>query len=80
MELVITRTGEIRCIYGEAIALSELGPLRISRASHVEPDSAGNWWADLRPVGGPLLGPHPCRSLALVAELGWLHKHWLVQG
>jgi len=44
----------------------------IRRASYVEPDDHGQWWADLHPVGGPCLGPFPRRSAALAAELRWL--------
>ena len=50
----------------------------IARASHVEPDPDGRWQADLRPVGGPVLGPFDRRSEALAAELAWLEAHWLV--
>ena len=79
MELVITPTGELRCVYSEALDLSALGKLSIRRASHVEPDSAGQWWADLRPVAGPVIGPFPIRSQALEAEAVWLRDHWLLR-
>ena len=52
-----------------------LGKLQITRASHVEPDSDGNWWADMGPVGGPVLGPFGTRGEALQAERGWLLGH-----
>ena len=55
---------------------SVFGDLAIRRASHVEPDAAGRWWADLAPVGGPRLGPFDRRSEALAAELRWLERHW----
>ena len=44
-----------RCVYDEAIDLSQLGELTIRRASHVEPDDQGLWWADLarREWAGP---------------------------
>ena len=46
-----------------------LGTARKSRrASHVEPDADGRWWADLSPVAGPRLGPFEVRSAALDAE------------
>jgi hypothetical protein len=38
----------------------------------VEPDSDGNWWADMGPVEGPVLGPFGTRGEALAAERGWL--------
>jgi hypothetical protein len=44
----------------------------IRRASHVEADKAGRWFADLSPVAGPVLGPFDRRSEALAAEHEWL--------
>lgn len=72
MELVVGVDGVARCIYDEALDLREIGRLQITRASHVEPDAEGNWWADMRPVDGPVLGPYGSRSEALGAERGWL--------
>ncbi len=72
MELVIAPGGMVRCIYGEDVDLAALGAVEIRRASHVEPDAAGEWWADLAPVGGPKLGPFARRSEALDAEVAWL--------
>ena len=65
----------MRCIYDEALDLREIGKLQITRASHVEPDEEGNWWADMGPVDGPVLGPYGSRSDALQAERGWLAGH-----
>jgi hypothetical protein len=53
-------------------SLRALGKLLITRASHVEPDADGNWWADMGPVEGPVLGPCASRSEALQAEREWL--------
>jgi len=72
MELVVAVDGGVRCIYDETLDLRALGKLQITRASHVEPDLDGNWWADMGPVGGPLLGPYGSRSEALGAERVWL--------
>ena len=72
MELVVDAGGNIRCIYGEALDLREIGKLQITRASHVEPDSDGFWWADMWFLDGPLLGPYGNRTEALGAERGWL--------
>lgn len=80
MHLVISPAGRLRAIYDEAIDLVALGAMEVRRASHVEPDGAGQWWADLRPVDGPVLGPFPRRSSALAAEVSWLDRHWLVEG
>ena len=77
MELVVDAQGVVRCVYSEELDLSALGPLAIRRASHVEPDADGNWWADLAPVNGPKLGPFWRRSEALDAERTWLETHWL---
>jgi hypothetical protein len=75
--MVIDATGRARCLYGEAIDLAALGELTIRRASHVEPDGEGRWWADLSPVDGPSLGPFTLRSQALNAERVWLEAHRL---
>ena len=80
MELVVDAGGDVRCVYGEELDLRELGRLQITRASHVEPDMDGFWWADMGPSGGQVLGPFRNRTEALVAERGWLaaaesHRH-----
>jgi hypothetical protein len=72
MQLVVDAGGSVRCIYDEALDLREIGKLQITRASHVEPDAEGSWWADMGPVDGPVLGPFTSRSEALGAERGWL--------
>jgi len=78
MQLIIDTAGTIRCIYGEEIDLTVLGQVSVRRASSVEPDEHGLWWADLSPVSGPVLGPSNCRSQALAAEVRWLGDHWLI--
>jgi len=78
MDLVIDSQGTVRCLYGETIDLQVLGQPHIRRASHVEPDEQGQWWADLAPVSGPHLGPFAQRSQALQAEQEWLNRHWLM--
>ena len=80
MELVVDVGGGVKCIYDETLDLRELGRLTITRASHVEPDTEGNWSADMGPSGGPVLGTYGSRSEALAAERGWLaaadtHSH-----
>ena len=72
IELVVGVDGMARCIYDEAVELREIGKLQITRASHVEPDAEGFWWADMGPVDGPVLGPYGSRSEALGAEREWL--------
>jgi hypothetical protein len=77
MQLIVLSTGEIRCLYEEVIDLAALGRPAITRASHVEPDADGQWWADLSPVDGPSLGPYRQRTDALGAEHTWLEANWL---
>ena len=77
MDMIISPAGEVRCVYDEAIDLHVFGPPLIQRASHVEPDADGRWFADLSPVHGPILGPFEQRTQALSAEREWLDTHWL---
>jgi hypothetical protein len=77
MEIVIDPCGTAMCIYCEDIDLAQLGEVDVSRASWVEPDDHGQWWADLSPVNGPTLGPFHRRSAALDAEVQWLRSNVL---
>lgn len=77
MVLLIDRQGQVHCLYCELVDLTALGLLTIRRASHVEPDPIGNWWADLAPLQGPKLGPFVRRSEALTAEQRWIELHAL---
>jgi hypothetical protein len=79
MRLVVKPNGTGRAVYTEAVELTALGRLSIARASSVEPDKIGEWWADLGRVGGPRLGPFARRSEALHAEVAWLETHWLTR-
>ena len=79
MQLVVQSGGTVHCLYGKELDLPQLGSLAIARGSHVEPDSSGQWTADMSPVHGPVLGPFPSRSDALTAERQWLETHWLTQ-
>lgn len=36
-----------------------------------------NWWADMLPVNGPVLGPFCTREIALKHEAAWLEQHGL---
>ncbi len=80
VQLIIEPGGAVHAIYSEVINLAALGSPAISRASHVEPDPHGRWWADLSPLDGPTLGPFDCRSQALAVEQEWLEIHWLDRG
>lgn len=77
MQLIITPQGTIRCLYTDELELSRLGPVELTRASHVEPTQDGLWTVDLAPVRGPVLGPYRWRRQALAAEVEWLQRHWL---
>jgi hypothetical protein len=79
MELLVDAGGDVRCIYDEALDLREIGKLQITRASHVEPDAEGYWWADTGPSGGPMLGPFRSRTEALHAEREWLAGTYIRQ-
>jgi hypothetical protein len=77
MQLIIDPAGTLRYVYDETVDLRALGQVHIVRGSHVEPDDRGQWFADLSPVLGPILGPFFLRSEALVAERRWLDDYWL---
>jgi hypothetical protein len=79
IELMIHPTGHVRMIYSDALDGHLLGRMTIRRGSHVEPRPDGQWTADMRPVGGPVLGPFRFRSHAVQAEVRWLRQHWLVK-
>ena len=75
--LLIDQSGNIHSLYTDRINLRVFGKLKIKRASHVEPDKRGLWWADMKPMLGPRLGPFKTRTLALRAEVRWLEQHIL---
>ena len=75
MQIVIGTDGSARCLYGEELDLERLGTMTISRASHVEPDDSGRWFASI--IDGPALGPFVRRSDALQAEADWLNSNRL---
>ena len=76
MDLFIAPNGTAKAIYGEEIDLHSLGTTTITRASHVEPNASGLWFADM--VDGPQLGPFTRRSEALAAEVAWLTENRLL--
>jgi hypothetical protein len=75
MDLFIAPDGSVTGIYDETINVHVLGTPTIKRASHVEPNEAGQWFAHI--IGGPSLGPFAKRSEALTAEVDWLLKYRL---
>jgi hypothetical protein len=76
VDVLVTPEGTVRTLYHELWSLAALGPLRIERASHVEPTADGEWLAHI--IAGPTLGPFPTRSAALAAEQDWLARERLV--
>jgi hypothetical protein len=78
MQMVIDAHGQVRCLYTEALDLAAIGSLTIRRASQVEPDASGQWWANLSAVNGPCLGPYCHRSQALAGEQAWLESNVLL--
>ena len=77
MQIVIGTDGSARCLYGEELELETLGRVTITRASHVEPDDSGHWFATI--IDGPVLGPFARRSAALQAEADWLNENRLTR-
>ena len=75
MQMVGGTDGTVCFIYDERLDLASLGRVQVRRASDVEPDEEGRWWADLSPAAGPMLGPFEKRSDALTAEAEWLECH-----
>jgi hypothetical protein len=77
MILSISSKGDIRGIYTDEFPWRELGKPMVQRASNVEPDHLGLWWADLAVSGGPRIGPFARRADAIAVEVAWLEKHRL---
>jgi len=72
--LIIDPDGAVRFIYDDELAdLLGQGRSVTQRASHVGPVGT-QWWVDLGPVRGPMLGPFKLRKQALIAEHDWLIK------
>ncbi len=80
IEIVVSPNGHSRMIFDDQLDVRSIGSVSITRASHVEPNHAGQWTADLSPVDGPTtLGPFDKRSEALAAEVAWLQQNWLTR-
>lgn len=80
MRIKINTDGTVQMIYTEDIDVSEIGNVQsITRASHVEPVNGGSQWeADMRPIGGPVIGVFDRRSDALAAEVDWIGENILM--
>ena len=77
MILSIDTQGQVRGIYTDDFPWRELGKPMVQRASHVEPDDSGFWYADLSLSNGLVLGPFARRADAIAAEVAWLERNRL---
>jgi hypothetical protein len=76
--ITVRPDGTLLFIYEDRLRpLLDLGAADVRRASHVEPTEQALWTADLRPVGGPALGPFALHGDALAAERAWIEAHVL---
>lgn len=75
MDLVVGVDDITRCIYDQSRGLREIWKTQITRASHVEPVRDGRWWAGMRPVDGPVLGPFKNRTEAVGTARGASGPH-----
>ena len=73
MQIVIKPTGVFIGIYSDSFEYENIGRPQIRRASHVEPDTTGHWFADMSPIDGPTLGPFDKRNEAIDAELEFIN-------
>ena len=82
--LTVSPAGRVEFVYADDLAaLLHLGMPAVARASHVEfrligeSDTAGvgGWYAELSPVGGPVLGPYSRRRKAVADEVAWLEAN-----
>ena len=77
MIISVDRAGGVKAIYSDGFNWHALGKALIQRASHVEPDHLGLWWADLGVSGGPRIRPFARRDQAIAAEVAWLERNRL---
>lgn len=78
LQIVVEIDGTICFVHDDELAdLLDEGQSTLKRASHIEPDEHGQWFADLSPVDGETLGPFRLRGDALEAEKQWLHMNRL---
>ncbi len=63
--------GVASCLYTEAIDLSTLGPLQVTRATHIEFNSSSQAW-EVMDIEGHVLFVHHSRQ----ACLDWEQRHF----
>lgn len=71
--LTFAVTGTGHCLYTEAIDLSSLGTLEISRASGIEFNNQTQQW-QVRGIDGVLLFSHPSRQACLDWENQYFNR------
>ena len=78
--------GTAQFVYDDRLrGLLAQGKAEVKRASMVEPgdpaqgQDALQWYADVAPSGGGVLGPFASRQEALDAEVVWIHTHVLAR-
>ena len=69
MHRITIRQGVIRLLYTDTLPLERLGPITVTRASHVEFDEDRQGWTVTLADGTQLPGCWPKRSEALAAEV-----------
>ena len=77
-KVIIGNDGIARFIYDDAVmgVMNEISEkVCVKRASHVEPDENGLWFADMAPVGGEKFIGFKTRQEALDFEVDWLNQH-----
>lgn len=77
MKLLVSPEGVITAIYSDDLVplIKEAEKVNISRASHVEPDDKGQWWATMKPFGEEvLLGPFETHKEAITEEVNYLEE------
>ena len=70
IDIIFTPDGQGRCLYAEAIALSEIGRLSLRRATTIEFDDASQNWV-VRDPDGTKLFSNPSRQVCL----DWEREH-----
>ncbi len=80
---LVVKAGRIKAIYDDALtALFDGAEVKVERASHVEPQFGlrsfvNGWYADMRPVDGPVMVGFNTRQEALDAEVRYINQHVL---
>jgi hypothetical protein len=69
--LTVECTGEVRCLYTEALNLSAIGSLKVVRASQIEFNNENQQW-EVRSMEGNLVYSDCSRTACLEWERKWL--------